>query len=375
MTAGLAGGGRPCPVCLAGHMAPFRVVEGVGYDRCLACGSIVAEEAFLARVAAGEARRYDEDYWTSELAAARERGYGNSVPRVAELFFYARRPLRRLLDVSAGGGFLLDAITVLLPSFGTQMRAIEPFPPPEPFRTRHPGYQIGFLHEIDGAFDAGTCIEVIEHIAPEALWGMVRDLARVAAPGSVWYFNSAQPESDFVQSGDYLDPHRRGHIASYSLAGLRPMFATAGFALQPLPGRDWAFLAIRDGEEARDAEGVLQWVWNPLPENMAALASEPFGALMRTIGTEAAVAYAMSAIADARAKWALGLEAELARRPSGSTSIPSHTGHDRPEDMWQLSQALAAAEEALREALATRARVPRPLLPLLRAWRRWRSGS
>src|SRR3712207_8666216 len=42
---------------------------------------------------------YDEDYWAEELKAARERGYGASLIRLAEVFHYARRPVRRFLDV------------------------------------------------------------------------------------------------------------------------------------------------------------------------------------------------------------------------------------------------------------------------------------
>lgn len=329
-------------------MAHHRVVDGVGYDRCGDCGSIVAEEGFLARLAAGEGRQYDDSYWEFELAAARERCFGNSLPRVAELFLYARRPIRRFLDVSAGAGYLLDAVTTLMPGFGAGMRAIEPFPPPERFRSRHPGYQVGFLPEVEGQFDAGTCIEVIEHIPPDILWGVVRDLGRVAAPGSTWYFNSAQPHSDIVREQGYLDPHRRGHIASYSIAGLRPMFAAAGFSLQPLPGRDWAFLAIQGKHAPRDTNGVLDWIWTPLPENMATLEAEPFGGLMRTIGTEAALAYAMSAVSEERTRWALGLSQQH-HDPSTPAGGP-------------VTQAEAAAIERL-------VRVPAAMVPLLRLLR------
>jgi hypothetical protein len=354
-------------------MASFRVVEGVAFDACGACGSIVAEDSFLARTMAGEARLYDDSYWEFELSAARERCFGNSIPRVAELFLYARRPIRRFLDVSAGAGYLLDAVSTLMPGFGATMRAIEPFPPPERFRSRHPGYQIGFLADVEGVFDAGTCIEVIEHIPPAVMWDVVRDLGRVAAPESVWYFNSAQPHSIFVREQGYLDPHRRGHIASYSVAGLRPMFAAAGFALQALPGRDWAFLAIKGGGPTRDADGVLDWVWRPVPENMATLESEPFGNLLRTIGTEAAVAYAMNAIADARAT-VLAQHANAA----GAAATMAAAGDVEPEALrrqaLQLAQALDATRATLAEALATRVRVPGALQPALRALRRWRSG-
>ncbi len=374
MSAVAASAGRPCPVCRDGTMAPHAVVEDVAFDRCGACGSIVAEEGFLARTLAGEARVYDDSYWEFELSAARERCFGNSIPRVAELFLYARRPIRRFLDVSAGAGYLLDAVATLLPGFGAGLRAIEPFPPPEAYRTRHPGYQVGFLSDVEGLFDAGTCIEVIEHIPPAVLWEVVRDLGRVAAEGSVWYFNSAQPDSVFVREQGYLDPHRRGHIASYSVVGLRPMFEAAGFALQPLPGRDWAFLAIRGGGPARDAEGVLQWVWNPLPENMATLEAEPFGHLIRTIGTEAAVAYAMTAIAEARAAWAMRHAEGEARATEALLAAGAMQPDDLHREALQLARTLDTTRAELQAALQTRLRVPGPLLPALHALRRWRAG-
>lgn len=338
-------------------MTHHREVDGVGYDRCGACGSLVAEEGFLARLAAGAGRQYDDSYWEFELAAARERCFGNSLPRVAELFLYARRPIHRFLDVSAGAGYLLDAVTTLMPGFGAGMRAIEPFPPPERFRSRHPGYQRGFLSEVEGQFDAGTCIEVIEHIPPDILWGVVQDLGRVAAPGSIWYFNSAQPHSNIVRDQGYLDPHHRGHIASYSIEGLRPMFAAAGFSLQPLPGRDWAFLAIQGNQAPRDVNGVLDWIWTPLPENMATLAAEPFGGLMRTIGTEAALAYAMSAQAEERTRWALGLAALPATSARAAADGAGHAEDQAIERLVRVPEALLPLLRVLR---AARRRLRRP---------------
>jgi hypothetical protein len=34
------------------------------------------------------------------------------------------------------------------------------------FRAKHPNYRVGFLRDLDGKFDGGVCIEVIEHLPP-----------------------------------------------------------------------------------------------------------------------------------------------------------------------------------------------------------------
>lgn len=293
---------EPCPICNAGNQLPLRDVDGVPYLQCDGCGSILAERAFLERTMAGEARQYDDSYWQEELSAARARGYGSSLVRLAEVFLYARRPVRRFLDVSCGAGTLLDSAAEMLPEIADTFWGIEPFPPPPEFRARHPNYRVGFLPDLEGRFDGGTCIEVIEHLPPEILRRMLGDLALVSEPGAMWYFNSAQP--DFVERDDpgYLDPFRRGHIASYSIEGLRHVFGEAGFTVHALPGRDWAFLAEFGEHPPADGNALLSRVWTALPENRAHLEKGRFGHLLLAAGVEGARCY----IEAATAAWALG---------------------------------------------------------------------
>ncbi|MDB5377563.1 MAG: hypothetical protein JWR00_2009 [Rubritepida sp.] len=288
---------EPCPVCEAGALRPLREVDGVPYLRCDGCGTILAERAFLDRTMAGEARQYDDSYWRDELSSARQRGYGASLTRLAEVFLYARRPIRRFLDVSCGAGTLLDAAAELLPEIADTFWGIEPFPPPPEFRARHPNYRVGFLCDLEGRFDGGTCIEVIEHLPPEILAMMLGQLAAVSEPGALWYFNSTQP--DFVLRDDpgYLDPFHRGHIASYSVEGLRHVFGAAGFTVHALPGRDWAFLAEYGEHPAMDANGLLTRVWTAMPENRARLEAGRFGSLLLSAGVEGARCYAEAATA------------------------------------------------------------------------------
>lgn len=308
-----------CPLCPGGTLRPLRAVDGVGYLRCDGCGSILAEQAFMARTMAGEARSYDDSYWADEMKAVRERNHGASLIRIGEVFHYARRPVRRFLDISTGAGTLLDAAAELMPEIADTFWGIEPFPPPPQYRARHPQYRIGFLRDLDGRFDGGTCIEVIEHLPPEVLKTMLAELAAVSEPGALWYFNSAQPSSVLRDDPGYLDPHLRGHVASYSVEGLRHVFAAAGFTLHALPGRDWAFLAEYGEHPAQDANALLDRVWTILPENRERLDSARFGPLLRAAGQEGARCYLEGAI---RA-WAVEEHRRIAATQAQAAAQPS----------------------------------------------------
>jgi 2-polyprenyl-3-methyl-5-hydroxy-6-metoxy-1,4-benzoquinol methylase len=317
---------EPCPLCPGGRLQPLREVDRVGYLRCDGCGTILAERAFLERTMAGEGRTYDDSYWAAELSSARERGYGASLIRLAEVFIYARRPVRRFLDVSCGAGTLLDAAGELMPEISGTFWGIEPFPPPPAHRARHPQYRIGYLRDLEGRFDGGTCIEVIEHLPPPVLVSMLADLATISEPSALWYFNSAQPEFVLRDDPGYLDPHRRGHIASYSVEGLRHLFTKAGFTLHPLPGRDWAFLAEYGEHPAQDANALLDRIWSMRAENRALLESARFGHFLLAAGREGARCYLEAAIG----AWAVG---EVQRQDSigavRASTVPMRTAMAR----------------------------------------------
>jgi hypothetical protein len=141
------------------------------------------------------------------------------------------------------------------------------------------------------SFDAGVCIEVIEHLTPATLRALVVQLAAASRPGSLYLFNSGQP--DFVEHEDpgYLDPHGRGHVVSYSLAGAATIFEPAGFKIIELPGRTWAFLAEYESQWPGDAEALITRLWHPVPENVSMLRSARFGELIRAAALDTARAY------------------------------------------------------------------------------------
>jgi len=280
-----------CAVCDADAAQPYRDVDGVAYFRCGTCGSLFAHPDFLARIEAGGASVYAADYWRDELSSARERCFGPAVLRVAETIAYCRPPIDAFIDIGAGTGWLLDALDTLLPEAIDRFHAVERYPPPPPHRTANPNYVVGTLADLRRTFDAGVCIEVIEHLTPATLRALVAQLAAVSRPGSLYLFNSGQPEFVAREDPAYLDPHRRGHIVSYSLAGADSIFAPAGFNVIALPGRTWAFLAEFGPKQPVDAEGLIARLWQPVPENLAMLRSARFGELMRVAALDTARAY------------------------------------------------------------------------------------
>lgn len=301
-----------CPIC-RNEASRLRDVDTVAYFRCLKCESLFAHPDFLAAVDAGAVGNYRVSYWEQELGAARERSFGPGVIRMAETLRMARIPVRRALDIGSGPGFLLDALAELVPSLAERVHGVELFPPPPHQRTQSPNYHIGSIGDLEGPFDAGLCVEVIEHLTPAILADLLRQLAAKSSPGALYFFNSAQPS--FVETVDpsYLDPRGRGHVVAWSVAGAQVIFEPAGFNVIALPGRDWAFLAEFGPPRAVDAGMLTDWLWRPVPENIALIRNDRFGPLFEAIGLECARCYLESGVAEERTRWALDLQSERRR--------------------------------------------------------------
>jgi hypothetical protein len=305
-----------CIVCENGRAQPYRDVQDVAYFKCHGCGSLFADPAFIRKVDAGEVVNYQSAYWDSEIQAAHARSYGSSLLRVAEVFRLCRIPIRNFIDIGTGTGALLDALDRLAPEISGHFWGIEAFPPDEAQRSRHPNYRIGTLADMEQMFEAGTCVEVIEHLSPKTLRNLMSSLAQRAAPGSTFLFNSAQPS--FVETTDpgYLDPLGRGHIVSYSVAGLKHLLAPTGFSVVALPGRDWAFLAeYRPDGAGAGVDALLGRLWTPVSENIALLERAKFGPMMIGMGLESARCYLEHAQALEQTALALSLEAALKSQP------------------------------------------------------------
>ena len=252
-----------CPVCEAGESSFHRKVDGFDYFRCVACGSLHIDNSTLDAVDAGNGTRvYDAAYWQDELNAARDRAQGASLVRAGEAILYARRPVRRFLDVGTGPGYLLDTLASHFPADRDMFHGIELFPPED--HSANPNYHVGDVRDLDGAFDAGTCIEMVEHLTPRMLRTLAQGLASISAPDTLWLFNTGSPEYVLREDPGYLDPLRRGHVVSYGLRGVEHLFEPFGFKVSAIPGKSYAWFAEFSPTETPDFD---ERVYRPLPEN------------------------------------------------------------------------------------------------------------
>ena len=274
-----------CPVCRSATAELWRVVEGFDYFRCAGCESIAIDPRVLSDVDDGRfIQAYRENYWRDELSAAKERSYGPALARVAEVLLYARRPVRRFLDVGAGPGYLLDALSCYLPASKDLFHGVELFPPKA--HTSHPNYHAGPVASLSGTFDAGSCIEVVEHLTPTMLGHLLGQLAEHSAPQALFIVNSGLPEYVLHEDPGYMDPLRRGHIVSYSIAAMRMIGAEHGFSVLPLRGKSWAYLLEYHSESPRDEP--LDRIWSALPENKQILHDPAMGSLLYVLGIDTA---------------------------------------------------------------------------------------
>ncbi|MBT2117213.1 methyltransferase domain-containing protein [Dyella sp. LX-66] len=295
-----------CPICQGRHeQAHFGVRDGYDYYACAGCDSLYIDPTVLAKIDEGHTtREYDADYWNSEIASAHERAQADGLICAGETILYTRRPVRRFLDVGAGPGYLLDELALRYPARPDTFHAVELFPPEE--RSQHPNYVVGDVGSLDGKFDAGVCIEVVEHLTPRMLDGLVAGLAKICNVNSAWLFNTGMPAYVREQDPDYLDPKRRGHIVSYGLKALRRIFEPHGFRVLELPGKTFAFLVEYQADFAPVA--FDDRFYNPLPENLQLMKEAP---LVYIAAFESARSYFFQDESKRRAYWALGLQGQL----------------------------------------------------------------
>ncbi|HEX3550163.1 MAG TPA: class I SAM-dependent methyltransferase [Candidatus Elarobacter sp.] len=281
---------RVCPCC-RGTLEPLWSVRSYRYYRCQQCASLTVDPEVIREIDAGRplVRQGSLDA-AGEAAAARERAYGTSLARVAEAVLYARTPIRRFLDVGTGHGFLLDALAMHLPAHRDTFYGVEPAPPEQ--RSAHPNYAAGTVSALPETFQAGSCIEVIQHLTPMQLRALLAEIATRSERGALYIVNSGQPRYVLDEDPAYLDPDARGHIVSYSIAAMASLAEPLGFRVIPLPGKSWALLLeylIEDGTAPPDR------IWTAPPENVALLRDPDRGSVLHVLGTDTARAYQASA--------------------------------------------------------------------------------
>jgi len=245
----------------------------------------------LAHVDAGNGVvKYTESYWKDELSAARERSWGSALARVAEVFLYARIPIRKFIDIASGPGYLLDALEFHLPSSAEIFYGNEIFPPAAEYCTSNKNYLKGALSEFDFTFDAGCCIEVVEHLTPAMVRQLFIDLAAKSKENSIYIFNTGL--SQFIKNENlgYLDPFVRGHIMGWSVRGLQILTQSSGFQILAIPGKNWAFIAeYRPTHNFK--KNITDRIWTAIPENSNTLKDKKTGELLYILGLDTVRAY------------------------------------------------------------------------------------
>lgn len=326
----------PCPVCGTGASKFHARIDGYDYFQCIECRSLYIDRETLERIDAGESTRvYDESYWKEELRSARERADGVSLVRAGEAILYARRPVERFLDIGTGPGYLLDALARHFPAHPDMFHGVELFPPEE--HSAHPNYLIGDVGHLQGYFDAGTCIEVAEHLTPAMLKNVARGLAAISRPGTLWLFNTGMPDFVIKEDPGYLDPLRRGHIVSYGLRGIAHLFEPFGFRISPIPGRSYAWYAEFKPVES---PGFDERIYRPLSENRKLL--EEFGLLFQASFESARAALYMQA-AWAQTQHGLTTDAQSSSDSCVATDVWDEYQRMLHSRSWRLTRPLRAA--------------------------------
>lgn len=238
--------------------------------------------------------------------------------RAGEAILYARRPVKRLLDVGTGPGYLLDGLARHFPEHVDMFYGVELFPPEA--HSRHPNYVVGDVGALKLRFDAGVCIDVVEHLTPQMLRNVARGLAGISEPGSLWLFNTGMPEFVIEQDPGYLDPLRRGHIVSYGLRGAAHVFEPFGFRVSAIPGKSYAWFAEF---RPRESPAFHERVYRPLPENRKLL--EESGLLFQAAFESARASLYMQAASD---------QADAAARADANGCA----GSPAPMDLWDEYQ-------------------------------------
>lgn len=279
-----------CPICEYSARKLIKV-SGYQYYQCSNCRSIFIDTEILHKINEGISLvEYDSHYWDNEIKSAKERSYGSSLARVAEVFYYSRIPIRKFLDIGTGPGYLLDALEKLLPSKNI-FYGVEKFPPPSQYRTKSPKYVIGDLSKIEFTVDAGVCIEVIEHLTPRMLMRILKDLSKVSNAQALYIFNTGMPEYVIDEDMNYLDPTRRGHIVSYSLRAISILANKYGFTTWPIPGKRWAFVLEYSSNSPKKSEKITERIWTALDKNLNSLSDPEMGSTLKILGLETARAY------------------------------------------------------------------------------------
>lgn len=261
---------QTCPVC-AELSFFYKTVQGFAFFECSQCSVIHIDVDCLDKIDAGAPIiLYQNDYWKQEYSAARQR-LPMSVTRLVEAIYLSQIPVQRVIDIGTGQGLILEEMERFLPVNSRAIFGIEKFPPD--IRTRSPGYRIGSLQDIasEGLYDAGLCMEVIEHLTPLMVRHLLTELSQLASEGGCFLFNTGLAESVKTRNPDYINPGVLGHIMFWTVEAMNVLGAPLGFTAQRFMDRDWCFILEKTTIALKP---ITERVYTPLKENLFFLSDQ-----------------------------------------------------------------------------------------------------
>lgn len=281
-----------CPLCnKKSNLSVVKKLNEFSYRHCTDCDFIFIDNTVLAEIDNGkQVFQYQQEYWREELEAAKERSWGSAIARMSECLHYCKIPINRFIDIGTGPGYFLDAIDHFLPNSSDKFYGWEIFPPGKEFQTTHANYITHDLTGINIKFQAGLCMEVIEHITPKQVYDLMRNLRDKIDECACFIFNTGLVEYVLKEDMDYMDPIKRGHICIWSVKALNKLLNDLGYACYPIGKKTWA-VAVEYKGNNNPNEIIPDRIWSMLPENRKILEDKQSGSVIRILGLESARAY------------------------------------------------------------------------------------
>ncbi|WP_312094088.1 methyltransferase domain-containing protein [Aminipila sp.] len=262
----------------------------LNYFICESCGSIFIEPPIIELMDNGQnIIDYDDNYWTMETKSAKKRCFSICLARMAEAIFYTQIKIDKFLDIGTGTGLFLDAIQLYLPNKADRFYGVEKYPPTKGEKTKSPNYYTCDYNQLGEKFDAGMCIEVVEHLTPKMLKSLFTDISQISNEGALYIINTGLAQYTDLEDPNYIDPYVRGHIMSYSIKGLDFLLSDIGFTVHEIRGKTWA-IAIEYKRGNRD-EDITDRIWRVLPDNLELLNDSQMGSVLQILGRESVRAY------------------------------------------------------------------------------------
>lgn len=283
-----------CPLCQeTTTMLLIKKVEAFSYHHCPECDFIFIDKEILDDIDNGrQVFEHLNKYSAKELETAKERAWGSAIARMSECLHYCRIPVDRFIDIGTRSGYFLDAVTHFLPDGCNRFFGWENDPPDKEFQTTHDNYFTSDLSDINEKFQAGLCMEVIEHFTPKQVYSLLHDLKDKLDDGAFFIFNTGLVKYVLEEDIDYLDPVERGHICAWSVKALNILLNDLGYTCYPIGQKTWAVgIEYNAKNSAIKDESIVNRIWKILPENRKILEDKNSGTVIKILGLESARAY------------------------------------------------------------------------------------